>query len=489
MCFWDLLCVLTVLCSLIYYYVLTVNVFFHSTCHYIFNFSSVYLKLNLVLFSSCFIGFWDSELCCKKPVQDEPQKRVKQGVQKTSLKDVLRTRSPSQLDCSLSNGALCFINPLFQQAHSSDTDQTPAGALPQSSSPFKQGTKDTSPQSSDSVLRRTTSTEHGSRVKSTSRSPPPRPPPPLRVPRRPANPPRKQNSMPSTAVSWIKGSQEKSGLLGRLGSSFGSFSPSSSPPKKISSPIPTPTSRGKRPPNPPDAEVHRCHLALEDHTIEEAVSLSLAKLSLRNAALEDGGGSPAGRERLSDISISSTSSDSLDFTQSFSLPAAGTSPSRTGGRAGDSSPEEEEEEEEEDFGVSVESDQDISMEPPFKSKKRHSAGAFVLQRALKGHLRKVSGVFNSLMTPEKRAIRKILEQSRDKSTYFGCLVQDYVSFLQENRGCHTSGLDLLQTLRQFMTQMKSYLLQSSELDPPIESLIPEDQIGKGALLIVTCWVY
>ncbi|XP_066535725.1 ras and Rab interactor 2 [Hoplias malabaricus] len=423
------------------------------------------------------LDFWESDLCAAGTAQDNTQLKVKEGSQETLCRDkvpsILRTRSPSQLECTQSNGALCFINPLFQQTHLSDTPQTLAASGDKSQ---------ISSSSSNSILRRPAFKAHTSkssftRAKNASRSPPPRPPPPRNVPQRPL---RKQSSMPSTAVSWIKTPQEKSGLLGRLGSSFSSFSPSSSPPKKISAPIPTPLSRTKRTPKQPDAEIHRCHLALEDQTIEEAVSLSLAKISSRNPSLEDGSGSPAGRERLSDLSISSTSSDSLDFNHSFSLPGATTSPSRVTGRAaGDSSlEEEEEEEEEEDYGVSVESDQDINMEPPFKSKKRHSAGAFVLRRALKGHLRKVSGVFNSLMTPEKRAIRRITEQSRDKSTYFGCLVQDYLSFLQENRGCHTSGLDLLQTLRQFMTQMKSYLLQSSELDPPIESLIPEDQIDQ-----------
>lgn len=73
-------------------------------------------------------------------------------------------------------------------------------------------------------------------------------------------------------------------------------------------------------------------------------------------------------------------------------------------------------------------------------------------------------------------IKKIAAMSRDKCTYFGCLVQDYISFLQENKECHVSSTDMLHTIRQFMTQVKNYLAQSSELDPPIESLIPEDQI-------------
>lgn len=157
----------------------------------------------------------------------------------------------------------------------------------------------------------------------------------------------------------------------------------------------------------------------------------------------------------------------------------------------DDDDEDEDDEEEADYGVSLESDQDqdqdLTMVPPgHRTKRRPSASALVLQKALRGHFRKVSGVFNSLLTPEKRAIRKVVELSRDKSSYFGSLVQDYLSYMGEGAGTqawqgYDSGLDLLQTLRQFITQMKSYLRQSSEMEPPIESLIPEDQIGEFAV--------
>ncbi|RXN23421.1 ras and Rab interactor 2-like isoform X1 [Labeo rohita] len=423
-------------------------------------------------------GFWDSELCNKRksvPGETEvSQQRLKQWLS-PRLPAIPFTRTPSELECSQSNGALCFINPLFLQTH-----QTNPSATKQESSP---GNTDRQNRE-DSVVCRAKSTQnksHASVSRSKSeRSPPPRPPPP----RFGSAVLRKKKTMPEK-VCWIKTPQEKSSLLGRLGSSFSSLSPSSSPPKKFSKPILVPSSRNKNSSNLLDADGLRCHMALDDQTIEEAVSWSLAKLSSRNStALENG--SPAdehcttGRERLSDISISTSSSDSLDFTHSFPLPIEA-SPSRTDRPTGDSSLEEEEEEE--DDGINLESDQEVP--PPFKSKKQNGTATFVLPRALRGQLRKMSGVLNSLMTPEKRAIRKIVEQSRDKGTYFGCLVQDYVSFLQENRGCHTSGLDLLQTLRQFMTQMKSYLLQSSELDPPIESLIPEDQIaGSGTNYVV-----
>lgn len=165
-----------------------------------------------------------------------------------------------------------------------------------------------------------------------------------------------------------------------------------------------------------------------------------------------------GRQRLSNMSLSTSSSDSLDFDRSMPLFAYD----------GDTNSSLEE--------FEGESDQE-SMAPPLKPKKKRN-GSFVLPKIVKSQLRKMSGVFSSFMTPEKRMVKKIAEMSRDKRTYFGCLVQDYISFLQENKECHVSSTDMLQTIRQFMTQVKSYLSQSSELDPPIESLIPEDQIGK-----------
>lgn len=141
--------------------------------------------------------------------------------------------------------------------------------------------------------------------------------------------------------------------------------------------------------------------------------------------------------------------------------------------------EEEEDEDDADYGLSLESDQDqdLTIAPPgHRIKRRPSAGALVL-------LRKVSFVINSLITPEKRAIHRVVELSRNKSSYFGCLVQDYLSYMDQGSGAqawqsYATGLELLQTLRQFITQMKSYLTQSSELQPPIESLIPEEQIGE-----------
>lgn len=358
-------------------------------------------------------------------------------------------------------------------------------------------------------------------------------------------------------ISWINVPKEKveererergSSLLSRLGSSL-SISPSSSPPKRlsISSPISIPrpslpislsslSSSPRRAKASPSSsqEDAQCHLALEEQTIEQA--LIRAKLSQRNAtrtAAQDSSspsdGSPmttskqadvtggeeegeecsGGGQRLSDMSLSTDSSDSLDFSQSsvfFLPPLHDPSPPTVAdfnthlplslppshrpysSMEEDEDDDDDEDDEEPDYGVSLESDQDqdqdLTMVPPgHRTKRRTSAGALVLQKALRGQLRKMSGVFNSLLTPEKRAIRRVVELSKDKGSYFGCLVQDYLSYMGEGAGTqawqgYASGLELLQTLRQFMTQMKSYLRQSSELEPPIESLIPEDQIDR-----------
>lgn len=225
--------------------------------------------------------------------------------------------------------------------------------------------------------------------------------------------------------------------------------------------------------------------------------------------------SGGGGQRLSDMSLSTDSSelDSLDLSHSsfatFVLPALhdpspptqadyathlplSLSPPRQDRQhhhhhLPDSSMEEDDEDEEEpyfDTGHEQDQDQDLTLAAPrtgSRAKRRASDGALGLQRALRGHLHKMSGVFSSLLMPDKRVVRRVLELSRDKSSYFGSLVQDYLSYMSEATQAvqgHASGLELLQMLRQFMTQMKNYLRQSSELDPPIESLIPEDQIGE-----------
>ncbi|XP_051648861.1 ras and Rab interactor 2-like isoform X2 [Manacus candei] len=334
----------------------------------------------------------------------------------------IRTRTPSELECSQTNGALCFINPLFLKVHSQDV----SGSL-----------KRQSPRTPD--------------VNGTARprSPPPRPPPPainstLRSPQLSRT--IKQASMPETA------NHKK-----ERGSDSLQSKPAPIPPPRLKKQAVCSEAEGgprAAAAQPGSARGPGAAAGLPGETPPEPAPAAPKK----TAATTSESHIPwnGGRQRLSDMSISTSSSDSLDFDRSMPL----------FGYEGDTNSSLE------DF--EGESDQE-SMAPPLKPKKKRSS-SFVLPKIVKSQLRKVSGVFSSFMTPEKRMIKKIAEMSRDKRTYFGCLVQDYVSFLQENKECHVSSTDMLQTIRQFMTQVKNYLSQSSELDPPIESLIPEDQI-------------
>ncbi|XP_054652169.1 ras and Rab interactor 2-like isoform X2 [Dunckerocampus dactyliophorus] len=520
-------------------------------------------------------GFWDTDWSNKRkafataPDRPPPPGSLPLSVAPAPGRPRLRTRTPSELECCQSNGALCFINPLFIKVHQPESNQSPdsvfsglskepLGDNPETNThPFcgdapagcNSNISDSKPLSLGSTAElQAEKKQSGSDP--ASRWPPARPPPPRFSTSRSGAPVR-QHSMPEK-IPWINVPKEKveekdrgSSLLSRLGSSL-SINPSSSPPKRfsISSPISIPrpslpislsslSSSPRRPKSLPSSSLEdaQCHLALEDQTIEKA--LLKAKLSQKRgttpctqpcSSLPDSstmakskqavvrGGREAGEDcngdnqRLSDMSLSTDSSDSLDFSSSSScllpplhdpspptvadfnthLPLSLPSSHLLYSSMEEDEDEEDEDEDEHDYGVSVESDQDqdqdLTMTPPgHRTRRRPSASALVLQKALRGHLRKMSGVFNSLLTPEKRAIRRVVELSRDKGSYFGSLVHDYLSYMGEGAGTQTwqsyaSGLELLQTLRQFITQMKSYLRQSSELGLPIESLIPEDQI-------------
>ncbi|XP_077638141.1 ras and Rab interactor 2 isoform X4 [Lonchura striata] len=376
------------------------------------------------------LNFWSSLASSKPPDPSPPCRPVpldsahKDSRQLCLINGVhsIQTRTPSELECSQTNGALCFINPLFLKVHSQDV--------------------------SGSLKRQTLRTPD---VNGRARpcSPPPRPPPPainstLMSPQ--ISRTIKQTSMPETV------SHKKERGLDLL----------------QNKPTPIPPPRLKKQAVCPEADsASRSVAAVRPDSMCVPEAAAVPHETLPEPAPAAPKKTPAaiseshipwnrGQQRLSDMSISTSSSDSLDFDRSMPL----------FGYEGDTNSSLE------DF--EGESDQE-SMAPPLKPKKKRSS-SFVLPKIVKSQLQKVSGVFSSFMTPEKRMIKKIAEMSRDKRTYFGCLVQDYVSFLQENKECHVSSTDMLQTIRQFMTQVKNYLSQSSELDPPIESLIPEDQI-------------
>ncbi|KAL8194305.1 UNVERIFIED_CONTAM: E3 ubiquitin protein ligase rin2 [Gekko kuhli] len=377
-------------------------------------------------------GFWRSpandRLQGPPPLQQPPPPAcASKGSQQLCLINgvhSIRTRTPSELECSQTNGALCFINPLFLKVHSQDVG--------------------------GNLKRPCLRTQDGNGLER-SRSPPPRPPPPsihslLASPQLP-----RTVNQAGSPESDARGKRWNLELLQKR--------PTPIPPprlkkKALSLEAESGTKSGSEGTPPGRHSVPGPETVSVPGGALPQQSLAGSLVACSESQVQCNGG----RQRLSDMSLSTSSSDSLEFDRSMPLFAYD----------GDTNSSLEEYE--------AESDQE-SMAPPLKPKKKRSS-SFVLPKIVKTQLRKVSGVFSSFMTPEKRMIKRIAEMSQDKRTYFGCLVQDYVSFLQENKECHVSSTDMLQTIRQFMTQVKSYLSQSSELDPPIESLIPEDQIGK-----------
>ncbi|XP_058271536.1 ras and Rab interactor 2 [Hemibagrus wyckioides] len=92
-------------------------------------------------------------------------------------------------------------------------------------------------------------------------------------------------------------------------------------------------------------------------------------------------------------------------------------------------------------------------------------------------LRKMSAAFVSFFVPGKRVVRLVEDLSHDRRMTFGALIQD---FLREQREalklpCLTTAVELLQGLRLFINQAKVFLLECGELEPPIETLVPEDE--------------
>ncbi|XP_073680620.1 ras and Rab interactor 1 [Garra rufa] len=92
-------------------------------------------------------------------------------------------------------------------------------------------------------------------------------------------------------------------------------------------------------------------------------------------------------------------------------------------------------------------------------------------------LRKMSAAFISFFAPEKRVARMVEDLSRDRRMAFGALVQDFLRQQREalKPHCLTSAVQLLQNLRLFINQAKAFLLECGELEPPIETLLTENE--------------
>ncbi|XP_077179645.1 ras and Rab interactor 3 [Paroedura picta] len=86
----------------------------------------------------------------------------------------------------------------------------------------------------------------------------------------------------------------------------------------------------------------------------------------------------------------------------------------------------------------------------------------------------LSNVFTAFLSADRKLQKKIVELAQDKDSYFGNLVQDYKVYSLEMMGRQSSSTEMLQEIRLMMTQLKSYLIQSTELKSLIDQVVYTD---------------
>ncbi|XP_040054608.2 ras and Rab interactor 3 [Gasterosteus aculeatus] len=91
---------------------------------------------------------------------------------------------------------------------------------------------------------------------------------------------------------------------------------------------------------------------------------------------------------------------------------------------------------------------------------------------------RLSTVLTGLISHDRRLTQRLVELARDPHSYFGNLVKEHRMFTLETMSKHSSSTELLQEIRQMMTQLKSYLLQSTELQAMLE---PQHQYTQDKL--------
>ncbi|KAM9836847.1 ras and Rab interactor 2 [Aulostomus maculatus] len=131
-------------------------------------------------------------------------------------------------------------------------------------------------------------------------------------------------------------------------------------------------------------------------------------------------------------------------------------------------------------------DSDSDSESMTQTQKHTYQRPPLLRSRGRGGLHRMSEAFVCFFAPDKRLTRLVEELSRDRRSVFGSVVQD---FLLEQRGVlkslasssssssssRVTSVQLLQGLRLFLSQAKCCLLDSGELEPPIETLVPENE--------------
>lgn len=138
---------------------------------------------------------------------------------------------------------------------------------------------------------------------------------------------------------------------------------------------------------------------------------------------------------------------------------------------------------------SMEDDADSDSDPESISQTQthfYSRPPLVRSRG-RGGLHRMSEAFVCFFAPDKRLTRLVEELSRDRRSTFGGMVQDFLlaqrevlkSLTSSPSASRVTSVQLLQGLRLFLSQAKCCLMDCGELEPPIETLVPENEKGKN----------
>ncbi|XP_012580072.1 PREDICTED: ras and Rab interactor 3 [Condylura cristata] len=87
-----------------------------------------------------------------------------------------------------------------------------------------------------------------------------------------------------------------------------------------------------------------------------------------------------------------------------------------------------------------------------------------------------SSVFHAFLSTNRKLYKKVVELAQDRASYFGNLVRDYTVYSLEMMARQTSSTEMLQEIRTMMTQLKSYLLQSTELKALVDPTLHSEEL-------------
>lgn len=134
---------------------------------------------------------------------------------------------------------------------------------------------------------------------------------------------------------------------------------------------------------------------------------------------------------------------------------------------------------------SIDEDSDSDSDPGSTARAQVYPRPPLLRSRGRGGLHRMSEAFVCFFAPDKRLTRLVEELSRDRRSAFGGMVQDFLlaqrevlKSLASSSSARVTSVQLLQGLRLFLSQAKCCLVDSGELEPPIETLVPENEKGK-----------